>query len=101
MTRKDLFYKLIEENKNYLKEIGVISIGLFGSSVRGDYSNKSDFDILVKFDKAKKSFKAFTALCDFIENNLGENYEIVTFESLSPHIAPYILEEVRNVEITS
>ena len=101
MTRKEKFYTVIESNKEYLRELGVISIGIFGSVVRGEDSEHSDYDILVEFKKEEKSFRAFTSLCDFFENNLGNNYELITKESLSPHIEPHILKEIENVEIAS
>jgi len=101
MTRKEKFYKLIENNKEYLKELGVVSIGIFGSVVKEKDSKDSDYDILVEFSKEKKSFKTFTALCDLLENYLGENYELITNEGLSPYIGPHILKEVENVKITT
>ena len=101
MTKKEKFYKVIESNRKYLDELGVISIGIFGSVARGEDSEDSDYDILVEFKKGKKSFKTFTALCDLLEDCLGENYELITKESLSPYISPYILKEVENVKIAS
>ena len=101
MTRKEKFYHAIESNKEYLKNLGVIFIGIFGSVVREEDSKESDYDILVEFKKEKKSFKTFTALCDLLENYLGENYELITKESLSPYIGPYILKEVKSVKIGS
>lgn len=101
ITRKEKFYTVIESNKEYLRELGVISIGIFGSVVRGEDSEHSDYDILVAFKKEEKTFRAFTSLCDFLEKNLGNNYELITKESLSPHIGPHRLEEIENVKITS
>lgn len=101
MTKKERFYKVIESNKKYLERLGVISIGIFGSVAREEEKSHSDYDILVEFRKEKKSFKTFITLCDFLENRLGENYELITKESLSPYIGPYILREVENVKIAS
>jgi hypothetical protein len=101
MTRKEKFHNVIESNKIYLRELGVISIGIFGSVAREEDLEHSDYDILVEFKKEQKSFRAFTSLCDFIENSLGENYELITKESLSPYLSPHILKEIENVQITS
>ncbi len=101
MTRKDKFHKVVESNRKYLRELGVISIGIFGSVVRREDSKYSDYDILVEFRKEKKSFRAFMSLCDFFENYLGKNYELITKESLSPYIGPHILKEIENVKIAS
>ena len=89
------------ENKEHLKRLGVISIGIFGSVVRSEDTKESDYDILVEFDKNRKSFKTFTSLCDLFEDQLGSNYELITKESLSPYIGPHILREVEYVEIGS
>lgn len=101
MTRKERFQKVIFENQKYLKDLGIRSIGIFGSVARNEDTEASDYDILVEFEKHKKSFKTFTALCDLFENHLGANYEIVTKESLSPYIGPHILEEVEYVKIAA
>jgi len=101
MTRKDKFHKVILENKEYLKRLGIISIGIFGSVVRNEDTKDSDYDILVEFDKDRKSFKTFTSLCDLFEDKLGANFELITKESLSPYIGPHILKEVEYVQITS
>ena len=101
MTRKEKFYKIIESNRKYLNELGVVSIGIFGSVARGEDRTKSDYDILVEFKKEKKSFKTFTTLCDFFDVYLGKNYELVTKEGLSPYIGPYILKEVKDVKIAN
>ncbi len=54
MTKKEKFYNFINTNKLILKKIGLVSIGIFGSVVREEDSEKSDYDILVEFDKTKK-----------------------------------------------
>ncbi|MFQ5436894.1 MAG: nucleotidyltransferase family protein [Anaerolineae bacterium] len=101
MTRKEKFHKVIFENQKYLKDLGIRSIGIFGSVVRNEVTEASDYDILVEFDRDKKSFKTFTALCDLFENHLGANFEIITKESLSPYIGPHILKEVEYVKIAA
>ena len=76
-------------------------MGIFGSVARQDDDESSDFDILVKFHKNKKSFKTFNKLCDLIEDYLGDNYDLLTEESLSPYLRLHILKEVENVKIAS
>ncbi len=99
MTKKEKFYNFISTNKLILKKIGLVSIGIFGSVVREEDTEKSDYDILVEFDKTKKTYKSFNALCDLIESKLDFNYDLVTKESLSKYLAPHILKEVENVKI--
>jgi predicted nucleotidyltransferase len=81
--------------------MGVKTIGVFGSVIRGDDSPASDYDILVEFDEKYHNYKYFNQLCDFIEKHVGNNYDLVTRQGLSPYIGEKILQEVEYVEIAS
>jgi predicted nucleotidyltransferase len=74
--------------------MGVAAIGLFGSVVRGEDSPSSDVDILVEFEEQKNTFNNFNELCDFLERTIGDHYDLVTRNSLSPYMGPHILNEV-------
>lgn len=100
MMKKEKFFKVVLENKEYLKNLGIVSIGIFGSVARNEDTKGSDYDILVEFTNDKKTFKSFNSLCDLFEEHLGTNFEIITKESLSPYIGPHILKEVEYVKIT-
>ena len=42
----------LSKNKNFLKsKYNIKSVGIFGSYSRSDYTDKSDIDILVDFEK--------------------------------------------------
>lgn len=101
MNRKDKFLNFIAKHKEELRRLGIISIGIFGSVARGEDIETSDYDIIVKIKEDKKTFKTFTRLCDLLDREFNDSYEIVTLESLSPYIKPYILKDVKNVQITS
>ena len=73
---------------------GVRRFGLFGSFARSEQDHESDIDILVDFDPEKTSFENFMNLAFFLEDLLGRKVDLVTPESLSPHIGPKILAEV-------
>ena len=62
---------------------------------------ESDVDLLVEFEPNKKTFTNFSNLVFFLEDLLGQRVEIVTVESLSPYIGPYILREVEYVTISA
>jgi len=98
--KKDLF-ALLARHQRELKEFGVKRWGVFGSSVRGAQSISSDVDILVEFEHGKKSFDNFMQLAFFLEQQLGRRVELVTPESLSPHLGPHILREVEYASIIS
>jgi predicted nucleotidyltransferase len=76
-------------------------VGVFGSFARGQQSDRSDVDILVEFEQGKKSFDNFMHLAFFLEQQIGRRVELVTPESLSPHIGPHILREVEYASISS
>lgn len=74
--------------------LGVRSLGIFGSFVRNEQDRESDVDLLVEFDPSKKTFENFMNTAFLLEDTLGRKVDLVTPESLSPHLGPRILEEV-------
>ena len=98
--KKDLF-DLLAKHQEQLKQFGVKRWGVFGSFARGQQNTCSDVDILVEFEQGKKSFDNFMHLAFFLEEQVGRRVELVTPESLSPHIGPHILREVEYATIGS
>ncbi len=96
---KEIISRLIEENKDKVRKFGVERLGLFGSFVRGDQNENSDIDILVEFSSGKKNYDNFINLAFFLEEIFQRRVELVTPESISPYIKPYIMDEVEYVEI--
>ncbi len=74
------------------KRFGVRRIGLFGSFARGEQKETSDVDIMVEFEEP--TFDNFMNLAFFLEDLIGRRVELVTPDSLSPYIAPYVKNEV-------
>ncbi len=95
-TKDDIVYRILGEQKQ-LALLGVISIGLFGSFVRGEQTDCSDIDLLVEFLPEKHSFDNFMDVAFLLEDLLGRKVEIVTPDALSPHIGPHVLNEVERV----
>ena len=92
-TKQDVL-KILHQNRDRLKALGVSRIGLFGSFVRGEHHPDSDIDLLVEFEAGQKTFDAFMELSFLLEEILPRRIELVTVESLSPYIGPHILKEV-------
>jgi predicted nucleotidyltransferase len=67
-------------------------IGLFGSFARGEEKDTSDVDIMVEFEEP--TFDNFMRLAFFLEDLFGRRVELVTPDSLSSYIGPYIRKEV-------
>jgi uncharacterized protein len=80
-----------------VQALGVVRLALFGSVLRGETTPESDVDLLVEFSPGAKTFDAFMALADLLEDRLGRTVELVTPEALSPHIGPRILAEAKDV----
>ncbi len=93
LTKAHVFERLAA-NEQPLRELGVRRCGLFGSFVHNRGTAESDVDLLVEFDPQLKTFDNFMALAFWLESLFGRRVEIVTPESLSPHIGPHILREV-------
>lgn len=89
--------RLIEENQTQIKKFGVKQLGLFGSYVREEQNMQSDVDLLVEFEAGQKTFDNFMGLSFFLEDLLQQPVELVTTDSLSPYIGPYITREVEYV----
>lgn len=100
LTREKIL-KNIRKSREQLSSLGIVSIGLFGSFVKGEAKKKSDVDILVDFDPAKKNYDNFYDTCCLLEKLFKRKVDVVTRDSLSPYIGPYILKEVEYASLSS
>jgi predicted nucleotidyltransferase len=92
---------IIGNHKKEIRDLGVRRYGLFGSFARGQTTEQSDVDILVEFEPGQKTFDNFMKLAFFLEDLLGRDVDLVTLESPSPYIGPYILKEVEYASISA
>ena len=85
---------LSEENKRILQQFfsnkPVKKAYLFGSYARKDANKNSDIDILVELDYNKPIGMKFFSFQPELEDLLKKKVDIVTFDSLSPYIKPFI-----------
>jgi predicted nucleotidyltransferase len=95
-TKEDIAQRL-RDAREQLATLGVSTIGLFGSFVTGRQTPESDVDFLVDFAPGEHSFDNFMELSFLLEDLMGRKVELLTRESLSPHIGPHILREVEPV----
>ena len=65
---------------------------LFGSFARGDATENSDIDLLVRFSKPK-GFDWVNAALE-IEDALGRKVDLVTEKGLSPYIRENVLKDL-------
>lgn len=98
---KDSILQTIAAHKKQLVSYGVIKIGLFGSFVRDQANDGSDIDFLVDIVKEKKTFQNFMTLNYYLEDLFCRKVDLITLQSLSPHIGPHILKSTEYVSITN
>ena len=95
MTTKGFILSTIRSHKAQLTGFGIQNIGLFGSYVRDEQSEKSDIDLLIDFTPDKENYDNYMAVYDYLENLFkNEKIELVTKNGLSPYIGPEILKEI-------
>lgn len=98
MKTKEAILTTIKSQKLELEKLGIKNIGLFGSYVRNEQSQKSDIDILIDFEPHLENFDNFMAVYDLLEEVFKhEKIEVVTTNGLSQYIGPKILLEVQYV----
>jgi len=94
MNAEEIF-ELIRQNKSELDRFGASRIGLFGSQIRGEASAKSDIDFIVEFVSGRKNYDNYINLCFFLEDLFNKKIDLLTPESLSPHLKDRILGEAQ------
>ena len=96
--KKTVVIQRLKSIKSKLAEFGVVSLGLFGSTVREENRSDSDIDILIDFDTNKETYFNFISVCNILEDLFRRNkLDVVTRKGLSPYIGKTILNEVEYV----
>ena len=97
MNKKTVL-KRLSSLKAPLLAVGVSQLGLFGSTVRGENTPKSDIDILIDFNASQETYLNFIDACTILQNAFGKTkLDVVTKKGLSPYIGEAILKEVEYV----
>lgn len=100
LTKKQVVSTILKQQSR-LQALGVKRLGLFGSFARGEQRVDSDIDLLVEFLPGQKTFDNFMQLGFLLEDLFQRRVELITPESLSPHLRRQILDEVEYAAITS
>ncbi len=69
-------------------------IGVFGSMARGEATDQSDIDLLLKFSK-RKSLLTLVKLERELSASIGRKVELLTEASISPYLRGRIKKELR------
>jgi hypothetical protein len=86
---------LLRQHEPELKgRFGVAKIGIFGSFSRGEERPDSDVDVLVTFQKGRKTFDNFMGTKFYLEDLFKRKVDLVTDAALKPLIRDPILQDV-------
>lgn len=99
MITADAIINTLNTDKQILKNLHLARIGLFGSVARGTQNEGSDLDFLIEFEEGYKNFKNFMKIATYLENNFGENFDMVTKESITPFFYNRIIKDIKYVQI--
>ena len=86
---------ILNRHRTELSAMGVKSLKLFGSVVRGEARPESDIDILVEFSRPV-GLIAFVRLKQRLAELLGRPVDLVTPDALKPALRDGILHEAQN-----
>ena len=87
---------VLKNKYRWVENYHLKSIGIFGSYVKGNESPGSDVDILVDFSSPIDLF-SFLDLEEELEILCNTKVDLVSVNSLKPHIGKHILSEVEYI----
>ena len=94
---RDQITSILNQHRElFKKNYNVKDLGVFGSFARGDNTQTSDVDILVRFSQPLGFFK-FIELENYLTKLLGRKVDLVTEKALKPTIKNDVLREVMYV----
>ncbi|MCD6491482.1 MAG: nucleotidyltransferase family protein [Candidatus Njordarchaeia archaeon] len=94
---KEEILKRIRENRKKIRSFGVKKMGIFGSAVRGEMTDRSDIDFVVEFERGKATFKNVCGLIDFLEELFGRKVDILTPDGIDSIRIKHVREEIKRV----
>ena len=95
--KREKVISILREHDAELRSMGMSSLALFGSTVRGEAREDSDIDLLVEFDRAVGLFEVFR-LQHRLEELLGvSKVDLVQRGAEHPAMREDILEEAIDV----
>lgn len=96
MNRDQVLHTLKKHKPTLERRFGVTRLALFGSFARDQATDKSDVDILVRFNRPA-TFKSYFGVQFYIEDLLGRNVDLVTEKALRPELRSYVERDIVNV----
>lgn len=88
--------RIMQDHRNELNELGIRSLAVFGSTVRGEADENSDVDILVEFNRPI-GLLHFSKVRLRLEELLGQSVDLVSRNALIDELKEDILAEAVDV----
>jgi uncharacterized protein len=90
--KRERVLDILSQHVQEIRDLGVRSLCLFGSTARGESVESSDVDLLVEFLRPVGLF-AFVRLQRRLEELIGSRVDLVTPDALKPALREQILKE--------
>ena len=95
MDTNEVINKLQRIKPELQKEYAVKTIGLFGSFADGSYTDASDVDILVEFERPIGW--QFFKLENYLEKTFHRKIDLVTVNALREQFKPFVLSQIQYI----
>ncbi len=96
MNRDEVLNTLRAHKPALAERFGITGLALFGSFARDQANDKSDVDILVRFD-VPPSWQNYFGVQFYLEDLLGRPVDLATNENVRAEIRPYVERDAINV----
>jgi uncharacterized protein len=93
---RDLTLALLAQHQTTLRNMGVISLAIFGSVARNEARPDSDVDLLVEIE-APVTFDRYMDVKFYLEDLLDKPVDLVTALSLKPQLRSIVEREAIHV----
>ncbi|QKZ11438.1 nucleotidyltransferase family protein [Spirosoma sp. KUDC1026] len=100
VQNKQQAFERIQSHQSALKLFGTARLGLFGSFVRGDQTEKSDIDFVVEFEDSKKTFRNYINMVYYPERLMGREVELLTWEGMASFVKRQAEKEIEYAPLT-
>ena len=96
MLSKEEILEYLSENKELFKnKYNIIKLGLFGSFARGEQTEKSDIDIIIKMeDNTTEIFEKKQDIRELFQKKYNREVDICSEKYIKPVFRNFILNEV-------
>lgn len=92
IINKNIVLQTLKNNAEKIKQFGVKSLAIFGSTARDEATPESDLDFLVEFE-TELTFDLYMDLKFFLEELFSKNVDLVITADLKPQIRETILNQ--------